>query len=118
MTEPATHSYGNGRKPTISDSTGVTIGLLVVAMGLVAGGTYGYAMMVARLDGLITDMHELRVEVALGITDRWRREDMEAWVKRANREVEVWSLLTERTMGFEPNTYPRFEFPSPGVANE
>ena len=105
---------------TTSDSTitpGTRVELGVVAMfatalvsAIVAGSVWCTRISIGQQQ-LADEIAELRALVERGVDDRWHRADMRAWVERANREVELWSVETEHRLGLEEGDWKRFSFP-------
>lgn len=94
-------------------STPVEISLVIgLCTGLVGGSVWAtkITMGQSELQGQIRDLKEIVTRASNG---HWTRADMSLWVDRANREVELWSIDTERALDLESGTWRRFVFPDP-----
>ena len=90
---------------------GLVITLVSAIIAAIIAGTVWCTKISIGQRMLSDDLTELRHLFQAGMDDRWRRSDMQAWVERANREVELWSREAEDGLGMEPGSLTRFHFP-------
>ena len=108
------NSYAQGApEQRIRRSSLVELSLVVSICVGIAGGSVWATRISMGQDRLREDMAELNALVRLGVSDSWRGAHMRAWVNRANREVELWSIEAEHTLNLEDGSWRRFIFPDP-----
>ena len=93
---------------TLSKDTAISLGLLIVVIAAVASA----ASWASIIDVRLANIEEALAE---GTGDRWTASDMRAWIRAANKEVEIWSKAAEQELGLEPGTWHVFEFPDPDL---
>ena len=91
----------------LSKDSAISIGLLIVIIGAVAGAASWASTVSLRLKSIESTLRE-------GTHDGWTGKDMRSWVKAANREVEIWSITLEQQLELAPGTGAHFKFPDPG----
>ena len=100
MTEP------REKETRLTESSLVSVGLFATIVVAVAAGAGWAASISYRLSDIESHLEN-------STSDRWRGDHMRAWVRAANKEVEIWSRTAEQKLDLPPGTWHVFEFPDP-----